>query len=34
VENKAEKLPDGRLDAIWFSTDEIESLKIGQNVSV
>ena len=22
VENKAEKLPDGRPDAIWFSTDE------------
>jgi len=34
VESIAEKLPDGRPDAIWFSTDNIESLKVGQNVSV
>ncbi|MFJ7730900.1 DUF3221 domain-containing protein [Lysinibacillus sp. NPDC097231] len=34
VESITEKLPDGRPDAIWFSTDEIESLKVGQNVSV
>jgi len=34
VESKTEKLTDGRPDAIWFSTDEIESLKEGQNVSV
>jgi len=34
VENKTEKLPDGRPDAIWFSTDEIESLKVGLTVSV
>ncbi|MFJ8512058.1 DUF3221 domain-containing protein [Lysinibacillus xylanilyticus] len=34
VESIAEKLPDGRPNAIWFSTDEIESLKVGQNVSV
>lgn len=29
-----EKLSDERPDAIWFSTDDIESLKVGQNVSV
>lgn len=34
VESKTEKLPDGRPEAIWFSTGEIESLKVGQNVSV
>lgn len=34
VESKMEKLSDERPDAIWFSTDDIESLKVGQNVSV
>ncbi|KOS60151.1 DUF3221 domain-containing protein [Lysinibacillus agricola] len=34
VESKTEKLADERPDAIWFSTDKIESLKVGQNVSV
>ncbi|MFE3573466.1 DUF3221 domain-containing protein [Lysinibacillus sp. NPDC059133] len=34
VENKTEKLPDGKPDAIWFSTDEMESLKVGLIVSV
>ena len=34
VEDKTEKLSDGRPYAVWFSTDEIESLKVGQNVSV
>ncbi|MEQ6353046.1 DUF3221 domain-containing protein [Lysinibacillus sp. M3] len=34
VEDKTEKLSDDRPYAIWFSTDEIESLKEGQNVSV
>lgn len=34
VESTTKKLPDGRPDAIWFSTDDIESLKVGQNVSV
>ncbi|MGE7689614.1 DUF3221 domain-containing protein [Lysinibacillus sp. NPDC097214] len=34
VESITEKLPDGRPDAIWFSTDEIESLKVGLTVSV
>ncbi|QQP10196.1 DUF3221 domain-containing protein [Lysinibacillus agricola] len=34
MENKTEKLPDGRSGAIWFSTDEIESLKVGLTVSV
>lgn len=34
VEDKTEKLSDDRPYAIWFSTDEIESLKEGQNFSV
>lgn len=34
VESTTGKLPDGRPDAIWFSTDDIELLKVGQVVSV
>ncbi|MGO4890630.1 DUF3221 domain-containing protein [Anaerobacillus sp. MEB173] len=34
VESTTEKLPDGRPDAIWFSTADIDSLKVGQIVSV
>lgn len=34
VESTTEKLPDGRPEAIWFSTDDIETLKVGQIVSV
>ncbi|MFC7686822.1 DUF3221 domain-containing protein [Ureibacillus sp. GCM10028918] len=34
VESTTKKLPDGSPDAIWFSTDDIKSLKVGQNVSV
>ncbi|PWW31254.1 uncharacterized protein DUF3221 [Cytobacillus oceanisediminis] len=34
VESTTEKLPDGRPDAIWFSTNDIESLRVGQLVSV
>lgn len=34
VESTTEKLPDGKPDAIWFSTDEMDSLKVGQIVSV
>ena len=34
VESTTEKTSDGRPDAIWFSTDDIEPLKVGQIVSV
>ncbi len=34
VISKTEKLPNGDPDSIWFTTDDIEPLKIGQTVSV
>lgn len=34
VSSESEKLPDGRPDAIWFSTDELDTLEVGQMVSV
>lgn len=34
VESTTEKLPDGRPNAIWFTTKEIEPLKVGKIVSV
>lgn len=34
VESTTEKLPDGSPDAIWFSTDDIDFLKVDQIVSV
>ena len=34
VESKTEKLSDGSPDAIWFSANDIASLKVGQIVSV
>jgi hypothetical protein len=34
VESTTKFLPDGRPDAIWFSTDDIKPLKLGQEVSV
>lgn len=34
VESTTEKISDGRPDAIWFSTDDIKPLKVGQIVSV
>lgn len=34
VESTTKKISDGRPDAIWFSTDDIEPLIVGQIVSV
>ena len=34
VERKLEELSDGSPDAIWFTTDDIDSVSMGQIVSV
>ncbi len=34
VESETKELPDGSPDAIWFTTDVIDSVSTGQTVSV